>query len=80
MTTIKLPNGQEIEVDQEGFITDPKIWTEEIALQFAKLEGVDQLTEEHWAVIKYIRTYYLEIFASPPRVSEQTPGYPPGPT
>lgn len=60
MPTIKLPDGQEIEVDQEGFVTDPKIWTEEIAVQLAKLEGVDELTEEHWAVIKYIRTYYLE--------------------
>ena len=57
---IKLPDGKEIEVDQEGFMTDPKIWDEQIAENFAKLEGVEKLTDEHWAVIKYIRTYYLQ--------------------
>ena len=58
--TIKLPDGREIEVDQEGFMTHPEIWNEEIAAFFAKLEGVEQLTEQHWAVIKFIRNHYLE--------------------
>ena len=57
---IKLPDGQEIEVDQEGFMLKPEAWTEEIARQFAKLEDVEELTEEHWAVLKYIRNHYLE--------------------
>ena len=60
MTTVKLSNNREIEVDQEGFITNPQLWTEEIALEFARLEGINELTAQHWAVIKYIRTYYLE--------------------
>ena len=57
---LKLPNGAEIEVDQEGFMTKAELWTKEIAVEFAKLEGINELTEEHWAVIKYIREYYLE--------------------
>ena len=58
--TIKLPDGKEIEVDQEGFMTHPEIWNEEIAAHFAKLDGFEQLTEQHWAVIKFIRAHYLE--------------------
>lgn len=57
---IKLPDGREIEVDQEGFMINPKLWNEEIAAFFAKIEGVEQLTEQHWAVITFIRSYYLE--------------------
>ncbi|MCK4908639.1 MAG: TusE/DsrC/DsvC family sulfur relay protein [Planctomycetes bacterium] len=58
--TIKLPDGQEIAVDKEGFMVNPAIWNEEIARHLAKLEGVEELTEEHWAVIKYIRDHYLK--------------------
>ena len=57
---IKLPSGIEIDVDQEGFMTNPDSWTETIAENFARIEGIDKLTEEHWAIIKYIRSYYLE--------------------
>ena len=58
--TIKLPNGKDIEVDPEGFMLQPELWTEEIAVSFAKIEGIEQLSEQHWAVIKFIRSYYLE--------------------
>ena len=57
---LTLPNGTVIEIDQEGFIKDPALWTEEIAKAFAKLEGIEELTDEHWAIINFIREYYLE--------------------
>ena len=39
----------------------PEDWNEEIALVLAKEEeGLDELNEDHWAVIRYIRDYYLE--------------------
>lgn len=60
MSELNLPNGQTIEVDQEGFMTDPSIWNDEIAKAFAQIEGIEELTEEHWAVINFIREYYLE--------------------
>jgi tRNA 2-thiouridine synthesizing protein E len=39
----------------------PDEWTEAIALVLAQTEeGLDELTEEHWKVINYIRGYYLD--------------------
>lgn len=54
-------NGRKIEVNEEGFLVNPEEWNEEIAVFLAKKEeGLENLTEEHWKVINYIRNYYLE--------------------
>ena len=53
--------GKKIELNEEGFLANPKEWNEEIAKTLGKVEeGLDVLTEDHWAVINYIRGYYLE--------------------
>ncbi len=53
--------GKKIRVNEEGFLVNPEEWDEEIADLLAKEEeGIDALTEDHWAVINYIRSYYLE--------------------
>ncbi len=50
-----------IEVNDDGFLMDPAEWDEEVAMALAKAEeGLEQLTLEHWEVIRYIRDYYLE--------------------
>jgi tRNA 2-thiouridine synthesizing protein E len=41
--------------DAEGFMTDPKQWTPEIAAALAAEEGIPQLTERHWLVINFVR-------------------------
>ncbi len=54
-------NGKKIEVNEEGFLVNPEDWNEEIADFLAKKEeGLENLTEEHWKVLNYIRNYYLE--------------------
>ncbi len=54
-------NGKRIEVNEEGFLVNPEDWDEEVAKFLAKKEeALEDLTEEHWAVINYIRNYYLE--------------------
>lgn len=54
-------NGKKIEVNEEGFLVRSEEWDEEIARLLAQEEeGISSLTEEHWAVITYIREYYLE--------------------
>lgn len=54
-------NGRKIEVNEEGFLVNPEEWNEEVAVFLAKKEeGLENLTEEHWKVINYIRNYYLE--------------------
>ncbi len=53
-------NGREIELDEDGFIIDPKEWTEEVARVFAANEGISDLSDEHWKVINYLHEYYAE--------------------
>ncbi len=43
----------------EGYLVDPADWTEEIAAELARREGLE-LTDAHWAVIRFVRGYYEE--------------------
>lgn len=58
-------NGKQIEVDEDGFIVDPALWCEDIVKVFAKLEEVDELTEDHWKIINYLRDYYKKFGIAP---------------
>lgn len=54
-------NGKKVEFNEEGFMEEPSEWNEEIALYLAQAEeGLEELSDDHWAVINYIRGYYLE--------------------
>lgn len=52
--------GKKVEVNEEGFLIKAEDWSEELAKVLAEAEGIDELTEEHWKVINYIRQYYLD--------------------
>jgi len=47
--------GKTVQVNEEGFLTDPSEWTKEIAAEIAKDEGLAELTENHWKVIDFCR-------------------------
>ena len=65
MATIEV-NGREVELDEDGFMVDPDLWTEDIAKYFAAGEGITgELTEEHWKVIRYVRDYYKQFQIAP---------------
>ncbi len=50
-----------IEVNEEGFLVHPEEWDRRVAEILARdQEGIESLTQEHWAVIDFIRKYYLE--------------------
>ncbi len=57
--------GKQMEVDEDGFIQDPDLWDEEVAKALAKTEAVEEMTEEHWKVVKYLRDYYLKFGIAP---------------
>lgn len=57
--------GHEIEVDEDGFIQQPELWNEELALALAQTDGVSDLTDSHWKVVHYIRGYYREFEIAP---------------
>ncbi len=50
----KILGGKEVEVDAEGYLVNPDDWTEEVAKDLAKEEGIE-LAEAHWKVINFIR-------------------------
>ena len=64
MPTVELA-GQQIAVDEDGFLEDPSVWSEDIAAALAKTEEVDELTENHWKVVNYLRNYYQEYGIAP---------------
>lgn len=57
--------GQQVEVDEDGFLLNPDTWTEDVSRYFCKEEGIDELTEDHWKVIKYLRDYFFQFGIAP---------------
>jgi tRNA 2-thiouridine synthesizing protein E len=64
VATIEL-NGKAYNVDEDGFLEDPGVWTDVVARDFAACEGISELSEGHWKVINYIRNYYQEFGIAP---------------
>lgn len=58
-------NGAQIEIDEDGFLVDPDNWNEEVVKIFAATEDVEEITEEHWKVINYLRDYYKQFGIAP---------------
>jgi tRNA 2-thiouridine synthesizing protein E len=50
--------GTTVDVDAEGFLTDPAQWSEEIAADIAAANGIE-LTDRHWQVVHFMRETYL---------------------
>ncbi len=59
MATIEI-DGKVFEVDGDGFLKDPDLWNEDVARLFAKYDGIDDLTEKHWAIVNIIRRNFEE--------------------
>jgi tRNA 2-thiouridine synthesizing protein E len=57
--------GRELDVDEDGFIQDPAKWDEFVAKALAEQEGIKDLTDEHWKVIRFLREYYLKFGVAP---------------
>ena len=43
--------GKTVQVNDEGFMTDPSEWNKDIAAAIAAEEGIPELTAAHWKVI-----------------------------
>ncbi len=58
--------GTQLEVDEDGFITDPAQWNEDMARFLAEHEeGITELTADHWKVIHYLNEYYKQFGIAP---------------
>lgn len=47
--------GKTVDVNDEGFMTNPNEWDKEIAVEIAHQEGIADLTLSHWKVIDFCR-------------------------
>jgi TusE/DsrC/DsvC family sulfur relay protein len=54
-----------IDLDAEGFMTDPGQWNEDVARAIAARHGVPELTERHWLVVRFMRERYLATGSAP---------------
>jgi tRNA 2-thiouridine synthesizing protein E len=59
MTTATIA-GTEVAVDDEGFFEVPEQWTEEMAPELARAEGIAELTDRHWQVLRFMRQEYFD--------------------
>ena len=50
--------GLTIQVNEEGYFTNPKQWTKEIAVEIAKEEGII-LTGQHFAIMEFLRNKFI---------------------
>ena len=49
--------GKEVHINEEGFLTEYDEWNEDIGAELAKNIEVE-MTDEHWALIKWLREDY----------------------
>ena len=54
-----------VDVDTEGFLTDPTQWNEQIAEAIAAGNGIPELTDRHWLVVRFMRERYLQTGNAP---------------
>jgi tRNA 2-thiouridine synthesizing protein E len=54
-----------VDVDAEGFLTDPAQWNEQIAETIAAQNGIPELTDRHWLVVRFMRDRYLASGTAP---------------
>ena len=54
-----------LDLDAEGFLQSPEQWTEDLAAELARSAGIQELTDRHWQVVRFMRDTYLRTGAAP---------------
>jgi tRNA 2-thiouridine synthesizing protein E len=55
-----------IEFDKDGFMAEPDLWDAEVAAAIAREEGINEISEKHWAIVNFIRDHWKEHDLAPP--------------
>ena len=63
--TVTLIADAPADLDPEGFLTDPEQWNEQIAQAIAAENGVPELSDRHWLVVRFMRERYLATGTAP---------------
>lgn len=51
--------GHEVQINEEGFLTQYDEWNEQIGAELAKNIGVE-MTDEHWTLVRWLREDFRE--------------------
>jgi tRNA 2-thiouridine synthesizing protein E len=54
-----------VQLDAEGFLTNPAQWNEQIAEEIAAENGIPVLTPRHWLVVRFMRERFLATGTAP---------------
>lgn len=65
--------GKTVQINEEGFLTNYEEWSEEVAKELAKNIEIE-LTDDHWKMIKFMRSDFKEKGESPTSRRMQTIG------
>ncbi len=52
--------GVAVDVNEEGYMTDPNQWNREIGAAIAADLGITEMTDGHWKVVEFLRKDYAE--------------------
>lgn len=63
MRTIEA-GGKQVELDEDGYMTNLADWSEEVASTLAKEDSLE-LSDAHWEVINFLRQYYEQYQIAP---------------
>ncbi|HSN12007.1 MAG TPA: TusE/DsrC/DsvC family sulfur relay protein [Propionibacteriaceae bacterium] len=66
--------GYTFAVNDEGFFTNREEWSEPLAELLAGLVGIDELTDAHWAALRFMRDDQAKTGVTPTLRSMQTQG------
>lgn len=56
---------RKLALGEDGFLADPDQWDHDVAAALAAVEGIPELTDDHWKILNHLRDYYLEYQIAP---------------
>lgn len=60
-----LISGKKITLDKNGFMDEPELWNEDVALAIAEQEGIEHISEKQQEIIRFMRSYYAKFHYFP---------------
>ena len=57
--------GVTVDVNEEGYLTEPSQWTKAIGEAIAADLGIAQMTDNHWKLIDFLQKDYAELGQMP---------------
>jgi tRNA 2-thiouridine synthesizing protein E len=56
----------DIQKNENGYLDNIDDWSEDIAVEIASADGIAELSERHWDLIKYLRSEFTDNHGSQP--------------